>query len=86
MHKDELSAGALRYRLGHSYKECKTTQELNEWTIEERLSKCGFLDKHWNQSGNSAGRQLRINVPENNVFIDVFHAERVPKQENSIGR
>lgn len=75
------SNGALRYRLGHSYKECKTTQELNEWLAEERLSKCGFNDKCWNQSGRVKGSQLRLSLPENNKNVPVFHAERVPKSK-----
>ena len=81
MESDKYSAGALRYKLGHSYKECKTTQELNEWTTEERLSKCGFLEKHWNQSGKIKGNSLRVSLPENNKSVPVFHAERVKRGE-----
>ena len=74
---DMLSAGALRYRLGHSYKDCHSAQELNEWTQEERLSKCGFLYQHWSKCGKVCGDQLRLRLPENNVSTQVFHAEKV---------
>lgn len=79
MHKDELSNGALKYKMGLSYKECKNPKELNEWTTEERLSKCGYLDKHWNKTSNIRGNQLRLRVPENNEDVFVFVGEKVKK-------
>ncbi len=81
MHKDKLSAGALKYQMGMGYKECKSTEELNQWTREERLSKCGFLNKHWNQMGNTAGNQLRMKVPENAGSTIVFCGETVKMEK-----
>lgn len=77
MHKNELTAGALKYRLGLPYKDCKTIDELNEWTQEERVSRCGFMYESWYDTKNAAGKQLVMNVPENNTAVPVFHAERV---------
>lgn len=34
-----------------SYKECKTAAELNQFTREERLTRCGYANYHWSQSG-----------------------------------
>ena len=40
-----------------SYKECKTAAELNAYTDKERISRCGYLDTHWNQSGSYASTE-----------------------------
>lgn len=80
MHKDKLSGGALKYQLGMGYKECSSTQELNEWLREERLSKCGYLNTHWNKMGNTSGNQLRIPMPENNDNTFVFVGEKISKE------
>lgn len=34
-----------------SYKDCKTAQELNEFTHQERDTRCGYANYHWSQSG-----------------------------------
>lgn len=81
MHKDRLSGGALKYQLGMGYKECSSTEELNEWLKEERLSKCGYLNKHWNRMGNTAGSQLSVSLPENNKEAFVFVGECIPREE-----
>lgn len=39
------------------YKSCKTAQELNALTREERLTRCGYLNYHWSQSGVVASTQ-----------------------------
>lgn len=40
-----------------SYKNHKTAEELNKFTQEERLSRCGFSDHAWSQSGNYQSTQ-----------------------------
>lgn len=77
-----LSSGALKYRLGLSYKECTSAAELNQWTTEERRSKCGFLHKHWNQMGNSAGQQLlSTSDTMNEEVVGVFRCDVTHKED-----
>lgn len=40
-----------------SYKKYKTAEELNKFTQEERLSRCGFSDYPWSQSGSYQSTQ-----------------------------
>lgn len=40
-----------------AYKSCNTAQELNNLTREERLTRCGYLNYHWSQSGVCASTQ-----------------------------
>lgn len=35
-----------------SYKQCRTAQELNQLTQEERHTRCGFSNFNWSQSGS----------------------------------
>ena len=35
-----------------SYKQCKTAEQLNAYTREERLTRCGFSHLLWSQSGS----------------------------------
>lgn len=44
-----------------SYKNYKTAKELNKFTQEERLSRCGFSDYDWSQSGNYQSTQYGVN-------------------------
>lgn len=83
MHQRELTSGALKYKMGKGYKECRNPEELNDWTREERLSKCGYLNMHWNQMGNTAGSQLRVECPANNNNTFVFVGEKVKKKDVS---
>lgn len=35
-----------------SYKQCKTAEQYNNYTREERLTRCGFSNLLWSQSGS----------------------------------
>lgn len=38
--------------MNKSYKLCKTAAQLNEYTRQERDSRCGYLDALWNKGGS----------------------------------
>ena len=73
---EELTKGALLFKLGKSYKECTNSEELNQYFKEERQSKCGFLNKVWNKMGNSCGNQIILSVPENRKYPYLFCGEQ----------
>jgi hypothetical protein len=33
------------------YKNCKTGEEFSGFSFEERITKCGYSEQHWNKSG-----------------------------------
>ena len=60
-----------------AYKSCKTAEELNNLTREERLTRCGYLNYHWSQSGVCASTE--------HGFRDMFNHTKQKTFRSNLG-
>jgi len=59
-----------------SYKQCKTAQELNEYTQNERLTRCGYIGKHWTGSVNNYHTSSNLSTLFQSTRKVVFNEEK----------